>query len=94
MFQTQYFITFLDADGNELEEKPFPNFITREEAWDKIQADDRSVEEGGPWPAGATKVRAHARQVKAIYGVDYCPGSTELRFGGARVPRGAHQFRG
>ena len=94
MFQTQYFITFLDADDNELEEKPFPNWIAREEAWDKLQADDRTVEEGGPWPVGAAKVRSHSRDVKATYGVDYGPGSAKLRFGGNRVPRGAHQFRG
>lgn len=94
MYRTQFFITFLDANGNELEERPFLNYITREEAWDKLQADERTVEEGGPWPVGAENVRAHSREVKAVCGVDYGPGSAKLRFGGSRVPRGAHQFRG
>lgn len=94
MYRTQFFITFLDADGNELEEKSFPNYITREEAWDALQADDRTVEEGGPWPMGAENIRAHSREVKTVYGVDYGPGSAQLRFSGGRVPRGAYQFRG
>jgi hypothetical protein len=94
MFKTQYFITFMDAENNELEERSFINWISREEAWDNLQADERSVEEGGPWPVGAENVRAHSREIETVRGVDYGPGHIKARFGGMRVPRGAYQFRG
>ena len=94
MYRTQYLITFYDAAENEVEERPYPNWITREEAWDALQADARTVEEGGPWPVGAERVRTHERVTQLIRGVDYGPGSQKARFGGSRVPRGVSQFRG
>lgn len=94
MFRDEYLITFLNADGNEMETRTFPNWITREETWDLLEADPRTVDEGGPWPDGAENIRAHSRPVKLVSGVDYGPGHIKARFGGMRVPKGASQFRG
>lgn len=94
MFKTEWGIDFLDAEGNEIEERPYFGYIAREEAWDELQKDKRSVSEGGPWPDGAENIRAWSREVPLILGVDYGPGHIKNRFGGMRVPKGAYQFRG
>ena len=94
MFRDEYLITFMDADGNELETRAFPNWITREEAWEELDKDSRTVADGGPWPVGAENIRSHSRPVKLVSGVDFGPGSAKVRFGGGRAPRGAYQFRG
>lgn len=92
--RTEWGIDFLDKDGELIEERPYANYVAREEAWKELQTDKRTVEEGGPWPEGAEGIRAWSRQVKLVYGVDYGPGSIKRRFGGGRVPKGAYQFRG
>jgi len=46
------------------------------------------------WPEHATFARIVTVYREGVYGKDYGKGSVKNRFGGARVPSGAHQFRG
>jgi hypothetical protein len=86
----QHALVFYDQGGNVLEEVDFESEEALDKAMEALEDKDHPL-----WPTQAVRVADKVTAVTrpAIRGVDYGPGSQKHRFGGARVPRSAYQYK-